>query len=198
VARAAILRSIREHPVLRVLRPGAWRTRGDPRGETGAGAPAPMSHGRASAAAAVAGAVVGLTALVLAVFGFRSYGIALFVGAPPIGGFVSGLLYARWHRPRLAGAVLAALLSLAVVVIAFSLEGLLCVAMALPFVVLGALIGAGIGCALERHAPGRAAAPLADALLLLPCAIGVEAFNPLLMVEPAPAAAAPRTPCVPR
>jgi hypothetical protein len=148
-----------------------------------------MSRGRAAAASAATGAVVGLTALVLAVFVLKSYGAALFVGAPTIGGFVSGFLYARWYRPKIWGAILAAMLSLliaGVVVIAFALEGLVCLAMALPFVMLGSVMGAGIGCVLERCVPGGAGPPMAGALLLLPCAIAVEGINPLPTVEPAP------------
>ena len=151
---------------------------GDRRG----GPPVRMTYARAAAAAGAVGAGVGLAAFALVVFPLRSYGAALFIGAPSIGGFVAGLLFARWHRPLMVGAVLSAMLSLLIagaVVIGFALEGLICLAMALPLVVFGSIMGAAIGCLLERSKRDRGMAPTASALMLLPLTLAMENVNPL-------------------
>ncbi len=151
--------------------------------------PVLMPYGRAAASAAAVGALIGLSAFAVAFFMLQSYGGALLVGAPPIGGFISGFLFARWHRPRIAGALLTAMLALllaGIVVIAFALEGLICLAMALPLVILGSAMGAGIGCLLQRSAPGGGMAPTATALLLLPLTMTAEGLSPLTEAEARP------------
>lgn len=151
-------------------------------GDRDIGGPVRMTYARAAAAAGAAGAIVGLAAFALVVFLLRSYGGALFIGAPPIGGFVSGLFFARWHRPLMAGAILSATLSLLIagaVVIGFALEGLICLAMALPLVWFGSVMGAAIGCLLGRCMRGTGMAPTATALMLLPLALSVEDVSPL-------------------
>ena len=144
--------------------------------------PVRMSLPHAAMAAGAAGAIVGLTSFALVDTLLKSYGGALFIGAPPISGFVSGLLFSRWHRPRIYGAVLAATLAVFIagaVVVVFALEGLICLAMAAPLVVLGALMGAAIGCLLERHKPGTGVATPAGALVLLPLMFYAEFVSPL-------------------
>src|SRR5438445_3658670 len=148
-----------------------------------------MTYGRAAAAAGAAGAAVGLSAFGLSVLLMRSYGGSLFIGAPPIGGFVSGFLFARSHRPRVSGAILSAMLAIllaGIVVIAFAFEGPIFLAMALPLVALGAMLGACIACLLQRCAPGRGMAPTARAVLLLPLTLTAEGINPLPRPEALP------------
>lgn len=116
------------------------------RGGSRLGDSARMTYARAAAAAGAVGAAVGLAAMGISVFLLKSYGAALFIGSPCIGGFVSGLLFARWHRPTMGGAALSAMLSIliaGVVVIGFAAEGMICLGMALPLVILGSLTGAG-------------------------------------------------------
>lgn len=159
------------------------------RGDRGAGASARMSYARAAAAAGAAGAFVGLGVMALAVFPLKTYGAALFIGAPTIGGFVSGFLFARWHRPGMAGACLSAMLSIlisGILIIGFALEGLMCLAMALPLVMLGSVIGAGMGCLVERCTRGGGMTPATTILLLLPLTFAVEAINPLPAPDPFP------------
>ncbi|HEV8702943.1 MAG TPA: DUF805 domain-containing protein [Candidatus Polarisedimenticolia bacterium] len=146
------------------------------------GRPVRMTYARAAIAAGAVGAVVGLAAFGMVVGLLRAYGGGLFIGAPPIGGFVTGILFARWHRPLMAGAILSALLSLfmaGAIVVVFALEGLLCLAMAMPLVLLGAVIGAVVGCLLERHTRGMGMAPSATALLLLPLVLSAEGMTSL-------------------
>lgn len=141
-----------------------------------------MSLPHAAMAAGGVGAIVGLTAFALVDSLLKSYGGALFIGAPPISGFVSGLLFARWHRPRMVGAAYAAMLAVLIagaIVAVFALEGVICLAMATPLVVLGSLMGAGIGCLLERHKRGTGMVTPAGALLLLPLTFYAESVSPL-------------------
>ena len=160
----------------------------DHRGGPVPDAPVRMSYTRALVLASAAGAVVGLAAFASAVYLLGSYGAALFIGAPPLSGVVSGFLFARWHRPRIAGSIWAAVLSTplaGLVIIGFGLEGLLCLAMALPLVLLGAVLGAGIGCMFARSARPRSMTPTAAALLLFPMTLALERAAPLPTPLPA-------------
>ena len=151
--------------------------------------PARMTNRRATATAGVVGAVVGLSMLLVAVYLLRSYGAALFLGAPPVSGFISGFLFSRWHRPTLSGAFWAAMLALllvGIVVIGFALEGILCLMMAFPLVVLGSAMGAAIGCIAQRSAPHKAAASTATALLMLPVSLAWDVVHPLPASEARP------------
>jgi uncharacterized membrane protein YhaH (DUF805 family) len=148
-----------------------------------------MTYARAAAIAGLVGAVIGLGTMATAVFLLKSYGAALFIGAPAVSGFVSGILFARWHRPLIAGAVLTAILSLLIagaVVVGFALEGLVCLAMSLPLVLLGSIMGAAIGCLVERSKRGGGLAPTAAALAILPIAFTLESLGPLPPAEFSP------------
>jgi hypothetical protein len=163
------------------------------------GKEARLARGPAAAAAGAAGACVGLAALGLAVPLLESYGAALFLGAPIIAGFVSGVLFSRWHRPDLSGAVNAAVLAVliaGIVVIGFAFEGIVCMIMSLPLVVGGSLLGGTVGClvARSRYGPGRGGgsggergpgiAPAATALAALPIAFALESGLPHHTPEP--------------
>jgi len=153
------------------------------------GAPVRMTYSRAAAAAGAVGAAVGLAAFGLAVPILESYGATLFIGAPPVSGFVAGLLFSRWHRPLMAGALLSAMLAVCLAGMAFvgfALEGVVCLAMALPLVVAGSLLGAGIGCLLERYAGGPGPLPTVTAILVLPLMVAVEEAAPVPMADPRP------------
>jgi len=148
-----------------------------------------MSYARAAALAALVGAGIGLATMAVAVFLLRSYGGALFIGAPAVSGFVSGMLFARWHRPFMGGAVLTAILSLLIagaVVVGFALEGLLCLGMSLPLVVVGSIMGAAIGCRVEGNRGGGGFAPTAAALTMLPIAFFLESLGSPLPAEFSP------------
>ncbi|MCZ6597254.1 MAG: hypothetical protein O7B99_06435 [Planctomycetota bacterium] len=90
-------------------------------------------------------------AVVVCVYGVRSYNMALFAGAPFFLGLVAGYLYNREERRGVAGKVgdagLSILMSLAANLLC-ALEGAICIAMAAPpaavVSLFGALIGRGI------------------------------------------------------
>ena len=160
-----------------------------------------VARGRAAAAAGAAGACVGLLALGLAVPLLDSYGAALFIGAPTIAGFVSGILFSRLHKPTLGGAVNAAMLAILIagtVVVLFAFEGIFCLVMSLPLVAGGALLGGVVGCLVTRsgrgpgsgNGPGRergpGIAPTATALAALPIAFALESALPRRAPESLP------------
>ncbi|HVE83428.1 MAG TPA: SRPBCC family protein [Myxococcales bacterium] len=130
---------------------------------------------------------LGLGVLLLSVTVLGQYGAALFLGAPVLVGAVSSYALNRERPHSLAssmGAAMAALVLTCGASLLFALEGVACIAMALPIGSAGALLGAVIGRAIARDA-GR---PTAIAHLLL-----VAAAVPLLSAfEPVDQARAPR------
>jgi hypothetical protein len=89
----------------------------------------------------------------------------------------------------MGGAVLTAILSLLIagaVVVGFALEGLLCLAMSLPLVLLGSILGAATGCLVERNRRGGGLAPTAAAVAMLPVALILESLGSPLPAELSP------------
>ncbi|MGH7151367.1 MAG: DUF805 domain-containing protein, partial [Planctomycetota bacterium] len=106
----------------------------------------------------VVGAVVGLGAVGISVGLLRRYGTALFLGAPVLAGYASACAFARLHAVSVTGALLsglAALLFAGVVCFLFAAEGLVCLAMAIPLLLLGALVGALVGWTVAESRGGR-------------------------------------------
>ena len=100
--------------------------------------------------------VLGCGLMLISVNYFQQYGITLFCLSPGICGAVAVLLH-QWARPDTAprlGAMAMAVVGVLALLIALALllgggaEGLICLAMALPFAVLMALVGAAVGAAL--------------------------------------------------
>jgi uncharacterized membrane protein YhaH (DUF805 family)/uncharacterized protein YndB with AHSA1/START domain len=120
---------------------------------------------------AIAGAMTGLSVFVLG-----SYGASLFAGTPLAMGAAASYLYNR-RRPRTLGStVVVALTSVAMAgaaLLLFALEGVFCLAMALPIAAglsaLGAVVGRAI--ALQTSTPSSHALAI---LLLLPAISGAE------------------------
>jgi hypothetical protein len=83
-------------------------------------------------------------------------------------------------------AAMFALLVAGVGMIGFALEGALCLVMALPIVVLGAAMGAAIGCVAQRCLPHKAVASTATALLLFPATLVWDAVHPLPATDARP------------
>jgi uncharacterized membrane protein YhaH (DUF805 family) len=106
---------------------------------------------RSPRSAVMLGAMAGTGAGVLLTFGglfFRTYGLALFVGAPFLIGAVSAYVCGRTGGREPYRGILAAFLSLAACGVSLTLlaiEGMVCVVMAIPvaspIVLLGALVG---------------------------------------------------------
>lgn len=143
-------------------------------------APPTRSRGMAILVGAVAGAIVALGMVGVSVGLLGRYGSALFIGAPTASGFVAALVYMRLHGSGVLGSLAAALFSLilsAVIMLAFAIEGAVCLAMASPLALVAAITGWGIATAIQRwkvHA--EQGAPVAFALL--PIWLGVEAIVP--------------------
>lgn len=93
-------------------------------------------------------AVVGVLGVLVSVFAFGVYGVALFVANPFIQGMVVGWVF---NRPRIrsvlqtAGVVWLSLMLVGGALLLFALEGLMCVLMALPIAAILAFMGAIIG-----------------------------------------------------
>ena len=101
---------------------------------------------------------IGITTL--SVYGLGQYGWGLFVGLPFFLGFTSVLIYG-YHKPRTIGrCLLVSLLSVALAsaaMLAFAIEGIICVAMAAPLGAVVAMFGGTVGFVIQR-APRMAAA----------------------------------------
>jgi hypothetical protein len=130
--------------------------------------------------------VVGLGTLALSVQALEQYGAALFIGAPFLFGFTSGITYARLVSPRFSGALAAAVVGLgisAAVMIEFAIEGIVCLLMSIPLAVPEAALGAWLGVLGARGSRRGARAAAGGALGLLPCLLVADVATPL---PPAP------------
>ncbi|MEZ6114742.1 MAG: hypothetical protein R3C99_27575 [Pirellulaceae bacterium] len=116
--------------------------------------------------------------LVISVYVLASYGSSLFLGTPVLMGAVAGYALNRRHVFGYGASVGLGLLSVTlggVALLLFALEGLICVAMALPlFVPLGAL-GGLLGKAIA-DATRRPVRELLAALLVLPLVASAESY----------------------
>lgn len=160
-----------------------------------------MSAGAALALSTLAGATITLGSLGASVGLLGNYGAPLFIGAPLFSGFATTMLFdqlhgVRAHRGRAysLGASIAALMVSFVVLLAFALEGLICLMMVWPLAATTTLVGHQIAFALRsqiRDANGRWAAPS----LLLPMLLVAEGIAPppseTYMVETVVEVAAP-------
>jgi uncharacterized membrane protein YhaH (DUF805 family) len=132
--------------------------------------------------AGTAGAVVGLGAMGVSVEFLKAYGASLMVGAPAVAGFTTALVFARLRTPQVRGVLLASLVAFAlsfIVMVAFALEGVVCLVMAFPLLgmltLLGAAAGYGVTMASHTMPTARASAPL----VTLPLLFLAERFQPL-------------------
>ena len=149
------------------------------------------SPGVAFVVATAAGAVVNLGTMGAAVWALKSYGLAVFLFAPAVAGFTSGLVthrvYASASGLQAVGAAAAGYLVTMVVVVAFSAEGAGCLLMASPLLLVAAIMGATIGHVVGTAVPRRdLASPGASALVLLPLSLAVDHAMPVGDVAPAP------------
>ncbi len=137
----------------------------------------------------VVGAVVGLGAVGISVGLLRRYGTGLFLGAPVLAGYASARAFGRLRASTVTGALLsaaAALLYAGIVCILFAADGLVCLAMGIPLLLVGALVGALVGWSVaEARGGGRGTIPGAP-LALLPLLLFAEGVSPLPPSEPRP------------
>ena len=166
---------------------GAYRANADP-----PVIPTPTrSPGATLFMAAGLGTVVGLGALAISVGIFREYGAALMLGAPTLSGFATGAFYARLDpNGKFKNAALATFITCTLtlgVVMAFALEGAVCLVMAFPLLVVPAFLGSYIGFAMARSAGARRVpAIIASSLLVLPAVFLLEHLSPLPPLTPPP------------
>jgi hypothetical protein len=102
----------------------------------------------------LATALLAAAAAAFSATGLGNYGWGIFVGIPFFLGFNSTLIYS-YHQPRtLLKCLLVAIIStclVGVALFAVAIEGVICLAMALPLAVILALFGATIGFVLQRR-----------------------------------------------
>ena len=125
--------------------------------------------------------VISMLMLLVSVYAFADYGVALFLGTPILVGAVSAFLYNRPYPRGLGSSLLVAELSIVLcgtAVLLFAFEGIICLAMLYPIAAIMGLLGGLIGYALGATTPTRATALLLP-IALLPLAAGAElAYRP--------------------
>jgi uncharacterized protein DUF805 len=128
-------------------------------------------------------AIIGAGFAALSIGLLSQYGWGLFIGVPFCLGLFSVLVYG-YHSPRSYGSCIA-ISCLSVVVagallLALAVEGVFCIAMAVPIVCPLAMIGGTIGYFIQRRTGALAAAPGAYLIVLViaPLIMGAEAFGP--------------------
>ena len=137
----------------------------------------PDAPARRFLAAAGLGALAGVASFGLSILLMESYGGVLFVATPTVMGFVAGV-FVTWRAPyRARSVLLAAVTTVGLVgssLLAFGMEGLICLAMALPIAIPGALVGGLFALLVTRRRlwPHRALALL---VVLMPTLLGAEA-----------------------
>lgn len=143
--------------------------------------PAPVGRGTALLVSSAAGAFVLIGTLAISVGSLKAYGAGLFIGAPFVMGYgVVALLFhldpkANLGRGILA-AVLAAVLSLLPLVL-MATEGLVCILMALPLMLILVLLGAFLAWVFSPRPRWRLSGT-ASAFVLLPLLMIRDAFLP--------------------
>jgi uncharacterized membrane protein YhaH (DUF805 family) len=112
---------------------------------------------------AIASAVVAWLLVVVGVW-LQVYGAVVFLGVPYLQGFLVGLGTRALPRSSAAGVVGLSVALLAAGLLAFALEGMLCLAMATPIWLAMAMIGLALGRALS----GLGRMPMAVSLVVVP------------------------------
>lgn len=128
----------------------------------------------------VAALVPALAAIVVigcSVSYFREYGFVLFVALPVFVGFLSTALFGRDDFLKVFATVFASLLFVGVSLVAFALEGLICLAMAFPLALLLALCGSLLGRLAWKVGKNSLRAFSFLMFLSLPFLVGFESSN---------------------
>jgi hypothetical protein len=128
-------------------------------------------------------AILGAAFAALSIGVLSEYGWGLFIGVPFCLGLFSVLVYG-YHAPRSYGSCIAiacfSVLVAGALLVALAIEGIFCIAMAMPVVFPLAMVGGSIGYFLQRRPGALAAAPGAYLIVLViaPMIMGAEAFGP--------------------
>lgn len=129
----------------------------------------------------VVSVVISISMLLISVYTFSDYGVALFLGTPILIGTVSAFLYNRPHPRDLATSLLVAEVAIflsgaAVLLLAF--EGIICLVMLLPVASAMGLLGGLIGYAVATVTPSRVTALVVPIALLTMFGGAEHAFRP--------------------
>ena len=133
-----------------------------------------------------AGLAVAIPTILVNVYLLHRYSTSLFLGTPFTLGAVSAYVFNR-DAPRGARATMQvvslSLVLLAGAVLLFALEGLVCIALALPLALVIAILGGIFGRAIALHTPGRPA-HVASLVLAAPLLAGLDrARGPTALYE---------------
>lgn len=138
----------------------------------------PLDAGIAKSVQAVlVGVILGGGMTAFSVYAVHSYGGALFFASPFAMGAVSALIF---NRPTLRtlratlGVAAITVVATGVALLLFAVEGILCLAMALPIAMVLGLIGAGVAWAILRFGNARSGAAVACFFIGLPGIAGFE------------------------
>ncbi len=128
--------------------------------------------------ALLAALAVGFMSIVVGIYWFQTYGAVLFFGTPLVMGMVAGFL-ANQPAPRKAGETvgigMAVMLLAGGVLLAFALEGLICLVMAAPLVMPTAMAGALLGRWIATST-ASGTQHLVPVLMVLPLLAGAESL----------------------
>ena len=143
----------------------------------------PESNWGSAAIALVITSALGAAATVFSVKALAMYGWGLFVALPFCLGLFSVLLYG-YHRPRSLRSCLAvaslSIVLLGALLLAFAVEGLVCLVMAAPITLALALIGGSMGWVIQQRQWDRlqTGAAFGAMLLFVPFIMKTEALKP--------------------
>lgn len=140
----------------------------------------PSDQARATSAALAIGVslLLGGFMLWVGVYLLSTYGTSLFLGTPLVMGATAAYLYNRPYArswPSSIGVGVAAVFFAGVALLLFALEGLICVAMAMPLMLPLGIMGGAIGKAIAE-ATRRPPVELAAVVLVLPILAGGESL----------------------
>lgn len=114
--------------------------------------------------------ISGVSFTLFSVQALKNYGWGLFVGMPFCLGLTSVLIYGYHARRTIGQCIAVSVLSVALVsvgLIAFALEGLVCLIMAAPLAALLAMVGGIIGYAIQFHPDHQEYSPQVLSILLI-------------------------------
>lgn len=120
-----------------------------------------------------AGMAVGLLMVLVSVYGFREYGVSLFLGAPFAVGALSSYLFNRRYPASRGETIEVVSLTLAAIggtILAFGVEGAICLLMTLPLALGIAALGAVVGRALASRSDSAPVRTLVALLVVPPIA----------------------------
>jgi hypothetical protein len=128
-----------------------------------------------------AGAVAGVFAVIVGVLVLKTYGAAVFLGAPFVTGMLSAVVANRIAPRTTRHTVMIGLASLAAIgatTLFFAIEGVICLAMAFPVAAPLAIMGSLTGQLLAHREQPPSLGHLTLILLTVPLGAGIEAAMP--------------------